>query len=282
MSCPYGDCSLSAHSACLTPTRTVLPLTFVRAPCVIQGSPECSAQAEPGTGGRNVVTRAGAAGALRAGRWPRVDERAEPPSCYKIGQLPSEDKRMRTPQSVLVGFALAVLGLPLAAPAEDIPGPAVDTPFPHPLRATDQHGRQHTLSSLIAEKGVALFFVRSADWCPFCKEQLVDVNERRHEFRELGINVVSISVDEVGHIATFATQRDIGYSMLADPNGDINESLGIRDEQYPVGSAQFGVPRPTVYVLDASGTIRLRYMEPTYRTRPDLDTVLTDIADLNL
>jgi hypothetical protein len=49
-----------------------------------------------------------------------------------------------------------------------------------------------------------------------------------------------------------------------------------------VGSAAFGVPRPTLYVLDAAGTIRLRYMEPTYRTRPDLDAVLKDIAALKL
>jgi hypothetical protein len=42
------------------------------------------------------------------------------------------------------------------------------------------------------------------------------------------------------------------------------------------------VPRSTIYVTDKSGTIRLRYMEPTYRTRPDLDVVLRDAAALNL
>ncbi len=190
---------------------------------------------------------------------------------------------MRRQRSLLAGLALAVLVLPTAVGgAEEIPGPAVDTPFPHPLRATDQHGNPQTLSSLMGEKGVALFFVRSADWCRFCKSQLVDVNEHLPEFRELGISVVSISVDEVGLTATFASNEDIGYTMLADPEGDINEALGIRDEQYPVGSAQFGVPRPTLYVLDTSGTIRLRYMEPTYRTRPDLDAVLEDIEALGL
>jgi peroxiredoxin len=70
--------------------------------------------------------------------------------------------------------------------------------------------------------------------------------------------------------------------MLADPQGDINESLGIRDPQYPVGSAAFGVPRPTLYIIDRAGTIRARYMEPTFRTRPDLDVVLRDAAALRL
>jgi peroxiredoxin len=155
-------------------------------------------------------------------------------------------------------------------------GPAVGATFPHELAARDQTGKQQTLASLMGEKGVAIVFVRSADWCPFCKGQLVDVNRHFARFRALGLNVVSVSVDEVAQIAAFAESQKIEYTMLSDPEGAINLSLGIRDEQYPVGSAAFGVPRPTLYVLDRDGTIRLRYMEPTYRTRPDLEVVLRD------
>jgi peroxiredoxin len=160
------------------------------------------------------------------------------------------------------------------------PGPAVGEKFPHSLEARDQGGQPQTLSTLMGENGVAVFFVRSADWCPFCRTQLADANLRVPEFAALGLNVVSVSVDEVAEIAAFAAEGEIEYTMLADPKGDINASLGIRDEQYPVGSAQFGVPRPTLYVIDRSETIRLRYMEPTFRTRPDLDVVLADAARL--
>jgi peroxiredoxin len=161
-------------------------------------------------------------------------------------------------------------------------GPGVGAKFPHELAAPDQSGRQQTLKSLMGEKGVAIFFVRSADWCPFCKGQLVDVNRHFARFKALGLNVVSVSVDQVAQIAAFAESQKVAYVMLADPKGDINLSIGIRDEQYPVGSAAFGVPRPTLYVLDRSGTIRLRYMEPTYKTRPDLEGVLHDVAALGL
>ncbi len=161
-------------------------------------------------------------------------------------------------------------------------GPGVGAKFPHELAAPDQTGKPQTLKSLMGEKGVAIFFVRSADWCPFCKGQLVDVNRHFARFKALGLNVVSVSVDKVPLIAAFAESQKVEYVMLSDPKGDINLSLGIRDEQYPVGSAAFGVPRPTLYVLDRSGTIRLRYMEPTYRTRPDLEGVLRDVAALGL
>lgn len=168
----------------------------------------------------------------------------------------------------------------LAAAAEL--GPQVGAKFPHALEAADQNAKPQSLTSVMGEKGLAVFFVRSADWCPFCKRQLVDVNAQLARFRALGLNVVSVSVDEVAEIAAFANGQKIGYTMLADPSGAINEKLGIRDPQYPVGSAAYGVPRPTLYVIDKSGTIRLRYMEPTYRTRPDLELVLRDAAALGL
>jgi peroxiredoxin len=175
---------------------------------------------------------------------------------------------------MLFGFACAAISL-----AAD-PGPAVGDPFPDELAAPDQRNEAQAIDRMMGEKGLAIFFVRSADWCPFCKAQLADVNSRLPEFVALGINVVSVSVDDVPEIRAFSDAQNIGYTMLADPKGDINERLGIRDEQYPVGSAQFGVPRPTLYVIDRDRTIRLRYMEPTYRTRPDLDVVLADVARL--
>lgn len=165
---------------------------------------------------------------------------------------------------------------------DEIPGPAVGERFPHELRAPDQDGTVQSLEKLYGDKGVALFFVRSADWCPYCRAQLADINSRLAEFEALGLNVVSVSVDEVPLIRKFYDAGSIGYTMLADPAGDINEALGIRDPQYPVGSAAFGVPRPTTYIIDRSGTIRLRYMEPTFRTRPDLDVVLRDASALDL
>lgn len=177
--------------------------------------------------------------------------------------------------------SLAVLSFAQAFAADEIPGPAVGDNFPHALEAPDQNGQIQSLSDLYGDNGVAVFFVRSADWCPFCKRQLADVNSRLTEFEALGLSVVSVSVDEVPLIKKFADEQNVGYTMLADPNGDINEALGIRDEQYPVGSAAFGVPRPTLYIIDTSGTIRARYMEPTYRTRPDLDVVLSEAGQID-
>jgi peroxiredoxin len=189
---------------------------------------------------------------------------------------------MRKTHSIVSGLLILLTAAAASLAMASEPGPAVGATFPHLLAAPDQAGKPQTLQTLMGEKGLAVFFVRSADWCPFCMKQLVDVNAQLARFHALGLNVVSVSVDDVEKIAAFAKSQKIGYEMLADPAGAINLSLGIRDEQYPVGSAQFGVPRPTLYVLDRSKTIRLRYMEPTYRTRPDLDRVLREVQSLGL
>lgn len=178
--------------------------------------------------------------------------------------------------------SIVLLVVSSACADDEIPGPSVGDVFPHALEAPDQDGTMRSLAGLYGENGAAVFFVRSADWCPFCKRQLADVNARLPEFEALGLSVITVSVDEVPLIRQFADDQHVGYTMLADPNGDINEELGIRDPQYPVGSAQFGVPRPIIYILDRSGMIRARYMEPTYRTRPDLDVVLAETAELGL
>ena len=112
---------------------------------------------------------------------------------------------------------LALIALTSARAEDEIPGPQVGDAFPHTLEALDQNGDRQSLESLYGENGTAVFFVRSADWCPFCKRQLADVNARLDEFDALGLSVVSISVDEVPLIKQFYDAEGIGYAMLAGP-----------------------------------------------------------------
>ena len=188
---------------------------------------------------------------------------------------------MLSHMSKLLGIVTVAVSLTSLA-QEAIPGPQVGERFPHDLSAPDQYGQVQTIATLMGEKGLAIFFVRSADWCPFCQRQLGDVNDRLPDFQALGLNVVSVSVDQIEHTAAFTKEHDVKYPMLADPTGAINLELGVRDEQYPVGSKAYGVPRPILYILDTDRTIRAEYMEPTYRTRPDLNVVLADVAELGL
>lgn len=120
-------------------------------------------------------------------------------------------------------------------------------------------------------------FVRSADWCPFCMRQLIDLQHRATQLEKLGFPIVTVSVDTVPLVKKFADSHHITYTMLADPSGDINKGLGIRDESYPVGSKAFGVPQPGIFVLDGNQQIIGKYFVQGYRERPDLDMVIKDV-----
>lgn len=184
--------------------------------------------------------------------------------------------------ALIAGLLLLVTSSAFAASGDEWvpPGPAVGTLFPVELGLPDQTDRRRTLADLMGTRGIALVFVRSADWCPFCKRQLAELNARAGEFQALGFPLVSVSVDTVPLIQAFAAQVAVRYTMLADPNGEINESLGIRDTQYPVGSAAFGVPQPGIFLIDRNRRIVGKFFEKGFRTRPDPQLVLQAIRAL--
>lgn len=160
------------------------------------------------------------------------------------------------------------------------PGPKVGATFGHDLRLSDHAGTERSLATLYGQQGSIVFFVRSADWCPFCKRQLVDVNARLDEFLRRGYSVISVSVDTPAEIAAFRAVAGIRYTMLADPTGAVAAALDIRDEQYPVGSNAFGVPHPMIFVLDRDGTVVAKFAERGYRSRPNLDLVIAHLDGL--
>src|SRR6202000_1946444 len=99
-------------------------------------------------------------------------------------------------------------------------GPALGSKVP-PFKARDQFGHEQSLATLVGQNGLVLLFVRSADWCPFCKEQLVQLQKAQHHFRQKGLNLAAISYDTVEIFKAFSQRYDITYSLLADPNSEI-------------------------------------------------------------
>jgi peroxiredoxin len=90
--------------------------------------------------------------------------------------------------------------------------------------------------------------------------------------------VVSVSHDTVELIAAFHAAGKINYPMLADPDGRVVESLGIRDLQYTDGSKAFGVARPMIFIIDRQMKITHKFAEESFRNRPDLEKVLQALS----
>ena len=76
--------------------------------------------------------------------------------------------------------------------------------------------------------GLLLLFFRSADWCPFCKGQLVDLEGAQKAFASRGINVAGVSYDSQAILSDFARRRSISYPLLSDTSSSLIDAFGIR------------------------------------------------------
>jgi len=161
-------------------------------------------------------------------------------------------------------FLLLLSPLLPAQPAKQMPGLTVGERIPS-IAAKDQKGTQQTFDSLKGKQGLLLLFSRSADWCPYCKMQLAELEKARKQFEAKGIRVASITYDSPEILKSFADRKSITYPMLSDPQSQIIRAFGILN---PEGTGfQSGIPYPGMYYITPDGVIRNRFFEENYTDR---------------
>ena len=175
--------------------------------------------------------------------------------------------------TALVGGAFAVTA------AEDL-GPPVGIKAPDIGTRLDQTGKPRTLTDVMGPNGVVLMFFRSADWCPYCQAQLIDVNGGIADIEKRGFRVAALSYDSPEILQAFTAKRHIGFTFLSDPKSEVIDLYKLRDPQYPPGSKAYGVPRPIMFVLDKSGMIKAKLYEESYKVRPPVAAVISTLDDL--
>lgn len=181
---------------------------------------------------------------------------------------------MRAKRLVAVrGLAAGLLGLILAgsgsvaAPrpgAADEIGLAVGERAPQ-FTLKDQDGRERRLDDFLGKKKVALVFFRSADWCPYCRKQLAQLQADGRAFEDAGIQLVGISYDPPAALKKYAEQARIAFPLLSDPGSATIDAYHVRNTAAK-GKAE-GVPRPATFVLDPKGVIRAKLVLEDYRQR---------------
>ncbi len=181
---------------------------------------------------------------------------------------------------------LAAVALTLSTAAAEL-GPKTGAPIPHDLSATDASGAARSFETLVGEKGMALFFVRSVDWCPYCKAQTLSVDAARAEFEKRGLSVVFISYDSAEKQKAFAQGKNVSLTLLSDPESKIIDAFGLRNEKHTSGRFA-GIPHPAAFIVKPDKTIAAKLFEADYATndksyvnRPEVGAVLA-AADASL
>ena len=155
-----------------------------------------------------------------------------------------------------------VLGpLVLAQPARpETAGPDIGARIP-PFELADHQGNQQTFESLRGPRGLLLVFRRSADWCIYCKDQLVQLERQRENFEQEGIHVAAVTFDSGDVLRHFAGRADITYPLLSDPDSTTIRAFGLLNQAVPAGHRFYGVARACRLLIDAQGQVTAKFFE---------------------
>ncbi len=143
----------------------------------------------------------------------------------------------------------------------------------------DSTGSDVALQSLLKQGKVALAFVRSANWCPFCRKQLQDLQKNLPAIQATGIQLVAISYDSPATNATAAAKLGLTFPLLSDVGSKVIDAYGIRNHE-ATGHAD-GIPHPVLFLLDQKGVIRVKLMRDGFRERPEASEIIAGANSYN-
>jgi peroxiredoxin len=123
--------------------------------------------------------------------------------------------------------------------------------------------------------GTVLLFFRSADWWPFCKGQLVQLQSAIPRFEKQGIKLAAISYDSEEILKFFADRHAVEYPLLGDPESKIIKAYGVLNEE--ATGMQKGFARPGYFFIGTKGIIREKFFEARYRERLTGNSIVTKL-----
>jgi peroxiredoxin len=159
-------------------------------------------------------------------------------------------------------------------------GPAVGSQVPF-FEVSDMNGKPQIFETLRGPRGLVLAFQRSADWCPYCKTQLVDLNSQLEWFRRGGLNVASITYDSAAILRHFAARQNIRFPMLSDPESKAIRAFDLLNTNIEAGAPQYGIPFPGIYIINEKGIITAKYFDDDHTERYSAAGILTREFRLN-
>ena len=156
-------------------------------------------------------------------------------------------------------------------------GPKVGESVPD-FKLQDGHGQWWTRESVMGPQGVMLVFSRSADWCPYCKTQLVELQSRLGELNAKGLGLAVVTYDSPAVLADFGSRRGITFPLLSDPGSQTIKAFGILNTAVDQKSTNFGIPFPGTFIVNRAGIVTARFFEDAYQERTTVSNVFLKLG----
>jgi peroxiredoxin Q/BCP len=117
---------------------------------------------------------------------------------------------------------VSLLLLALAAAAQATPETGDAAPA---FKLQDQNGDWHSLDDYRGQ-WVALYFYPKDD-TPGCTTEACAFRDDVFKFKQMGVAVVGVSVDDVDSHKAFAEKHKLPFTLLADPDKSVARSYGV-------------------------------------------------------
>lgn len=186
---------------------------------------------------------------------------------------------MKTFKIILVLCGLLLIPAMVTAQMQSL-GVPVGTKIPHDLALKNETGERQSFEILLGENGLVLVFVRSADWCPYCQAQLIELGENAAPIKDLGYNIATVSYDSTDILADFKKKYDLEFTLLSDPRSRAIKGFEILNKDIQEGSKFYGVPHPAIFIIGYDGTIKAKLFEKDYQNRPPAEEIVKAIEEL--
>jgi peroxiredoxin len=169
----------------------------------------------------------------------------------------------------------------LMATAAGAAAPKVGERMP-PFVLPDERGELVSLEALCAVGPVAVTFHRG-HWCPYCRISTRALAEVQAKVATEGGKIVAIMPDRHQFAAAFKGEAEASYPVLTDMDNGYALSLNLaiwvgdevqgfmaisgRDLPHYQGNDAWLLPLPATFVVDSTGIVRARFIDPDYRRR---------------
>lgn len=165
---------------------------------------------------------------------------------------------------VLLGLAAGATAHAATTLAEGSTAPA--------FSLSDQAGQLHRLADYRG-KWVVLYFYPK-DGTPGCTTEACEFRDNIFAFRDLGVVLLGVSLDDVGSHAKFAAEHHLPFPLLADADKKVSESYGVLTRL--AGLVSYS--KRETFVIDPQGRIARHYADVDPKTHSK--TLLADLRSL--
>ncbi len=168
-------------------------------------------------------------------------------------------------------------GLTPYGPGSERTAETIDLLLPAPWdNVLDTSGNAITVQDIMGPQGAVIVFNRSADWCPYCQKQMIELEAAKGKLAEEGLTLTVLTYDSPDILKAFADEHDLTYTFASDTDSSTIKLWGLLNEGIPEGTRYSGVPHPGFAVLTPDGDIKGLVVNEDYKIRPSVDEIVKE------